>query len=131
MFRRRLRAAFEMPAAEGVPVRPALPRRTALGLITGSAAATFTGVSAGTAHAAVPATTGVTYTNTLAEQRAHPHLHKHADGFHYFTATVPEYDRIVLRGATTVQGLTWAPETPTVINQWDLRTRRVPFPAVP
>jgi hypothetical protein len=43
-------------------------------MIAGSAAATVTGVSAGTAHAAVPASPGVTYTNTIAEQRADPHI---------------------------------------------------------
>ncbi|MFI9155555.1 family 43 glycosylhydrolase [Streptomyces sp. NPDC053367] len=80
-------------------------------MITGSAAAALSGVSADTAHAAAPASPGVTYTNTIAEQRADPHIHKHTDGFYYFTATVPAYDRIVLRRATTIQGLTSAPET--------------------
>lgn len=61
----------------------------------------------GTAHAS-PA---VQYTNPLAERRADPHIFRHTDGYYYFTATVPEYDRIVLRRATTVQGLATAPET--------------------
>ncbi|MFF4173261.1 family 43 glycosylhydrolase [Streptomyces sp. NPDC001744] len=86
-------------------------RRTVLGLITGSAAAALTGALPGTAHAAVPASPGVTYTNTLAEQRADPHIWKHTDGFYYFTATVPAYDRVVLRRATTIQGLSTAVET--------------------
>ncbi|SES27904.1 Beta-xylosidase, GH43 family [Lentzea xinjiangensis] len=60
-------------------------------------------------HAA--ATPAVRYTNPIAEQRADPHIVKHTDGFYYFTATVPEYDRIVLRRATTIQGLASAPET--------------------
>ncbi|NGY64682.1 family 43 glycosylhydrolase [Lentzea sp. NEAU-D13] len=51
------------------------------------------------------------YTNPIAERRADPHIFKHTDGFYYFTATVPEYDRIVLRRATTIQGLASAPET--------------------
>ncbi|MER6013269.1 family 43 glycosylhydrolase [Streptomyces bluensis] len=81
-------------------------------MIAGSAAATtVTGVSAGTARAAVPASPGVTYTNSIAEQRADPHIWKHTDGYYYFTATVPAYDRIVLRRATTIQGLASAPET--------------------
>ncbi|MGW4026834.1 family 43 glycosylhydrolase, partial [Streptomyces sp. NPDC005009] len=80
-------------------------------MMAGSAAAAFTGASAGTAHAAVPASPAVTYTNTLAEQRADPHIWKHTDGFYYFTATVPAYDRIVLRRATTIQGLSSAAET--------------------
>ncbi len=56
------------------------------------------------------AATVVQYTNPLVEQRADPHIFKHTDGFYYFTATVPEYDRIVLRRATTLQGLATAEE---------------------
>ncbi|MEU4407935.1 family 43 glycosylhydrolase [Streptosporangium sp. NPDC023963] len=59
------------------------------------------------AHASPPAQ----YTNPLAAQRADPHIFRHTDGYYYLTATVPEYDRIVLRRATTVQGLASAPET--------------------
>ncbi|WP_082114733.1 family 43 glycosylhydrolase [Lentzea aerocolonigenes] len=57
------------------------------------------------------ASSAVRYTNPIAEKRADPHIFKHTDGFYYFTATVPEYDRIVLRRATTIQGLATAPET--------------------
>lgn len=92
-------------------MRVELTRRSVLGLIAGSAAATITGVSAGGAHAAVPTSPGVTYTNAIAEQRADPHIFKHTDGFYYFTATVPAYDRIVLRRAATIQGLSSATET--------------------
>ncbi|MFF4547961.1 family 43 glycosylhydrolase [Streptomyces sp. NPDC001406] len=67
-------------------------------------------VTAAPAHAA-PASPAVIFTNPLAEQRADPHIFKHTDGYYYFTATVPEYDRIVLRRATTLQGLATAPET--------------------
>ncbi|MGW6547372.1 family 43 glycosylhydrolase [Streptomyces massasporeus] len=63
------------------------------------------------ARAAAPDSPAVTYTNPIAEKRADPHIVKHTDGFYYFTATVPEYDRIVLRRATTIQGLKSAPET--------------------
>ncbi|MET7452116.1 family 43 glycosylhydrolase [Streptomyces sp. NPDC005574] len=65
----------------------------------------------GTARAAVPDSPAVTYTNPIAEKRADPHIFRHTDGYYYFTATVPEYDRIVLRRATTLQGLSTAPET--------------------
>jgi len=41
----------------------------------------------------------------LIEQRADPFIHKHADGFYYFTASVPQYDRIELRRAKTIAGL--------------------------
>jgi GH43 family beta-xylosidase len=57
------------------------------------------------------ASPAVQYTNPLAAQRADPHIFRHSDGYYYFTATVPEYDRIVLRRATTIQGLASAPET--------------------
>ncbi|WJK40955.1 family 43 glycosylhydrolase [Solwaraspora sp. WMMA2056] len=50
------------------------------------------------------------FTNPIAEQRADPHVHRHADGYYYFIATVPEYDRIVMRRATTLQGLATATE---------------------
>lgn len=45
------------------------------------------------------------YTNPLIEQRADPFIYKHNDGYYYFTASVPEYDRIELRRATTIEGL--------------------------
>lgn len=51
------------------------------------------------------------WTNPLAPQRADPHIVRHTDGFYYFTASVPEYDRIILRRATTLAGLASAPET--------------------
>ncbi|GHH43902.1 GH43 family beta-xylosidase [Streptomyces candidus] len=63
------------------------------------------------AHAAAPASPAVTFTNPVAEQRADPHIFKHTDGYYYFTATVPAYDRIVMRRATTLQGLSTAAET--------------------
>ncbi|MFJ2439448.1 family 43 glycosylhydrolase [Streptomyces sp. NPDC087658] len=68
-------------------------------------------VSGAPAHAAAPASPAALFTNPVAEQRADPHIFKHTDGFYYFTATVPAYDRIVMRRATTLQGLSSAPET--------------------
>ncbi|MFY1593530.1 family 43 glycosylhydrolase [Micromonospora sp. WMMD737] len=62
---------------------------------------------AGPAHAA-PA---VNHINPLAEQRADPHIVRHTDGYYYMTATVPQYDRIVLRRASTLQGRATAAET--------------------
>ncbi|MDF2836811.1 MAG: putative beta-xylosidase [Paenibacillus sp.] len=41
-------------------------------------------------------------------QRADPWVYKHDDGFYYFTASVPEYDRIELRRANTIEGLAGA-----------------------
>jgi GH43 family beta-xylosidase len=52
-----------------------------------------------------------TFTNPFVQQRADPHIFKHTDGYYYMTATVPAYDRIVLRRSTTLNGLRTAPET--------------------
>ncbi|MGK5554384.1 family 43 glycosylhydrolase [Actinomadura kijaniata] len=52
----------------------------------------------------------VHYTNPIAPQRADAHIVKHADGNYYFTATVPEYDRVVIRRSPTLQGLSTAQE---------------------
>jgi len=38
-------------------------------------------------------------------QRADPCIYKHSDGYYYFTASVPLYDRIELRRAKTIDGL--------------------------
>lgn len=44
------------------------------------------------------------------EQRADPYVCRHTDGSYYFTASVPDYDRIVLRRANTLRGLQDAEE---------------------
>lgn len=50
--------------------------------------------------------------NPVVEQRADPHLTRHTDGYYYFAATVPEYDRIELRRAREIRALaTAAPKT--------------------
>jgi GH43 family beta-xylosidase len=41
-------------------------------------------------------------------QRADPHIYRHSDGYYYFTASVPQYDRIEIRRATTIAGLAGA-----------------------
>ncbi|AVR97487.1 glycoside hydrolase family 43 protein [Pseudoduganella armeniaca] len=45
----------------------------------------------------------------LVRQRADPHVTLHTDGWYYFTATVPEYDRIELRRAKVLDELGAAP----------------------
>lgn len=45
------------------------------------------------------------FINPIIEQRADPWVYKHTDGFYYFTASVPEYDRIELRKSETIQGI--------------------------
>ena len=49
--------------------------------------------------------------NPFILERADPQITRHTDGRYYFTATVPAYDRIVLRGADTLLGLRDAEET--------------------
>jgi len=92
-----------------------------------------------TACAQQEAQTGLAgLTNPLIEQRADPWCMRHTDGFCYFTATAPEYDRIELRRAKTVAGLAeaevkviwrkhdsgpmsyhiWAPEIHHVEGKW-------------
>jgi GH43 family beta-xylosidase len=46
-----------------------------------------------------------TLKNPIVAQRADPWVYKHTDGFYYFTASVPEYDRIEVRRSKTIQGL--------------------------
>ncbi len=38
-------------------------------------------------------------------QRADPFIYKHTDGYYYFSASVPEYDRIEIRRSPTLAGL--------------------------
>lgn len=71
-------------------------------------------------------------------QRADPYVIKADDGYYYFTASVPSYDRIVLRKSRTLRGLAdteehtvwtkhksgmmgehiWAPELHFIMGRW-------------
>ena len=50
------------------------------------------------------------YNRAFIEQRADPYILRHTDGTYYFTASVPEYDRIILRSSKTLIGLRDAEE---------------------
>lgn len=50
------------------------------------------------------------YNEPWIRQRADPYVYKHTDGTYYFTASVPAYDRIVLRRSQTLAGLAQAEE---------------------
>ncbi|MDX1285148.1 MAG: glycoside hydrolase family 43 protein [Draconibacterium sp.] len=52
----------------------------------------------------------IQFDNPIAEQRADPWVHKTQDGTYYLTATVPSYDRIVIRKANSINGLKSATE---------------------
>jgi len=78
------------------------------------------------------------FSNPLILQRADPCIYRHGDGFYYFTASVPEYDRIELRRAETIgqlansepvviwkkptdgimSGYVWAPEIHYIQGKW-------------
>ncbi|MBD0383677.1 family 43 glycosylhydrolase [Paenibacillus sp. WST5] len=78
------------------------------------------------------------FVNPIIEQRADPWAYKHTDGYYYFTASVPEYDRIELRRALAIQELAaaepvtvwrkyaaglmssniWAPEIHYIDGKW-------------
>jgi len=49
--------------------------------------------------------------NPLVKNRADAQVFRHTDGWYYLTGSVPEYDRLVLRRARTIGGLSTAPET--------------------
>lgn len=50
------------------------------------------------------------YNKAFIEQRADPYIFRHGDGPYYFTASVPEYDKIILRRSDTLEGLKNAEE---------------------
>ena len=55
----------------------------------------------------------MTVSTPLIEQRADPFIYKHTDGYYYFTASVPAYDRIELRRAKAIAELPGA--TPVAV----------------
>ncbi|MFD0698240.1 family 43 glycosylhydrolase [Paenibacillus sp. GCM10027628] len=79
-----------------------------------------------------------TFVNPVIEQRADPWVYKHTDGYYYFTASVPDYDRIEVRRARGIQELAaadsvtvwrkyatglmsaniWAPEIHYIAGKW-------------
>lgn len=93
-------------------------RRTLLkGALAAGALVTVPGVAHATATAtATTAPAGAPcpadgYVNPLVRNRADPHIHRHTDGRYYFTATAPEYDRIILRRSRTIRGIATADES--------------------
>src|SRR6188474_2373369 len=60
------------------------------------------------AHPPVGFAATATYPTPLIHQRADPHVYRHTDGNYYFMGTVPEYDRLELRRAPTIEGLATA-----------------------
>lgn len=77
------------------------------GLVAASAASVTT---ASTVEASEPVPARLTTRNPLIEQRADPLITRPVNGMYYMTGSVPEYDRVVVRGATTIDGLASARE---------------------
>ncbi|MDL2295430.1 family 43 glycosylhydrolase [Lachnospiraceae bacterium OttesenSCG-928-E19] len=50
------------------------------------------------------------YNKPFIAQRADPYVYRHEDGNYYFTASVPSYDRIILRQSASFDGLAEAKE---------------------
>ena len=86
-----------------------ISRRAVLRGGLGLAAAGAAGAALpGRAHAAIAEVPTV---DPLIEQRADPFITHPFRGTYYFTGSVPEYDRIVVRGASTIAGLATATES--------------------
>ncbi len=86
----------------------------------------------------------------LIQQRADPFIGKHTDGYYYFTASVPTYDRIEVRRARTIAGLAtatpadvwrkpdegplseliWAPEIHRINGAWYIYFAAAPTRAI-
>ncbi|MEU2595943.1 glycoside hydrolase family 43 protein [Streptomyces hirsutus] len=140
------RAADDLPD----PPRSSPPPARRLLLKGALAASALAATTPAVAHAAAPADSAAPvapadgpkaaapYVNPLVRNRADPHITRHTDGFYYFTATAPEYDRIILRRSRTLNGLgsaaesviwrahptgdmgahIWAPEMHRVAGKW-------------
>jgi GH43 family beta-xylosidase len=81
------------------------------GVLAATGALVSAAPAAGTAAGAAPAPEAeLTTRNPLVEQRADPFITPPTDGMYYLTGSVPEYDRIVIRGASTLDGLSSARE---------------------
>lgn len=89
-------------------------RRLFLGSGSAAAAAFAVAGAGGGALVAAPAAAATVGTapviNPVVPQRADPWLMKHTDGKYYFTGSVPEYNRIVVRSSATIAGLGSASE---------------------
>ncbi|WP_395400800.1 family 43 glycosylhydrolase [Arthrobacter sp. UC242_113] len=90
-------------------------RRLFLGSGTAAAVAFAVAGAGGGALVAAPAAAAAPASSTpvinpVVPQRADPWLMKHTDGKYYFTGSVPEYNRIIVRSSPTIAGLGSASE---------------------
>jgi len=109
-------------------------------LCLGALLAASASAASGSIVAPADPSTPLCWTNPIVPQRADPQVLLHTDGWYYLTATVPEYDRIELRRARTLGGLStaepkviwrkhdhgpmgahiWAPEIHFIDGKWYL-----------
>lgn len=87
-------------------IPPILPRRRFLAA-TAMGAGLMAAPRAALAHAVCD---DQVILNPIIYQRADPHILLSDEGTYYFTASVPEYDRIILRSSQTIAGLGQAHE---------------------
>ncbi|MFB6551188.1 family 43 glycosylhydrolase [Streptomyces sp. NPDC056405] len=99
-----------MSRADDQPVQPTAPGRRLL-LKGAAAAGALAAVPAVASAASAAHGRSAPYVNPLVRNRADPHIRRHTDGFYYFTATAPEYDRIILRRSRRLNGLATAHES--------------------
>lgn len=95
------------PAETPSPTFAAINRRAFLQASTGGAALLALPTAA---CASVPESQPVTVINPIIFQRADPQILLDEHGRYLFTASVPEYDRVILRRADTIPGLGRAEE---------------------
>ncbi|MBA8823749.1 GH43 family beta-xylosidase [Saccharopolyspora lacisalsi] len=121
--------------------RRSLLRRGGLLAAGAATAAPLTGTASATAATDPHHPSGATELTTrdpLVEQRADPCITPPVNGMYYMTGSVPEYDRLVVRGAPTIDGLAhtrertvwrrpesgrtgghiWAPELHRIDGRW-------------
>ncbi|GAA2425897.1 glycoside hydrolase family 43 protein [Streptomyces glaucus] len=104
----------DLPEAAEARQAPHVPSRRLMlkgALAAGALAAAPAPALAAPGTAPAPSPKAAPYVNPLVRNRADPHIHRHTDGFYYFTATAPEYDRIILRRSRTLNGLATAAES--------------------
>jgi GH43 family beta-xylosidase len=91
--------------------RALLKGAAATGIVAGLSATLARSATAGDEDRTDAEIYGVPTVDPLIEQRADPFITRRIGGTYYFTGSVPEYDRLVVRGAPTIAGLAGAAET--------------------
>lgn len=90
--------------------RPEMNRRTFLEATSAVASVTILGACAGRRPLPAQASAAPAIRNPLIRQRADTQIFRHDDGQYYMMASVPEYDRLIIRRAPTIAELAAAPE---------------------